>query len=141
MAVAYKLPGKAAREALAALSESAPWYARDKLAALLERVDERGIEVRVDAVKPKRTASQNAYYWLCVGILAKSIGMTPDEAHEAVLCEYHGSTEVRIGERVHHVPKGRSHNLPVEAMGELIETLFRVAAFVGVVLPEPEEVE
>jgi DNA-binding transcriptional regulator PaaX len=134
----FKLGDKTAREAIAALMPIAPWYARPQLEALLDAP--LGVEIRVEKIKRTRSTSQNNFYWLGVGIFAKAVGMTPDEAHEAVLCEYHGSTEVRIGERVHHVPKGRSHNLDTVAMGELIETLFRVSAFCGVTLPDPQAV-
>lgn len=137
--VRYKLGDKTARAAIAALLPICPWYAKPQLEALLD--NDRGIEIRIAKIKRKRTTPQNNFYWLGVGIFAKAVGMSPDEAHAAVLSEYHGSNEVVIGSRTYHVPKGRSHNLSVDAMGELIDCLNRTAAFCGVVLPDPESVE
>jgi hypothetical protein len=137
---AFKLTGDKAFRASRDLIEVAPWHTEGSLKEMRDKLTPLGITVSVTRNKPKRTDEQNSFYWLCIGIVAKALGMSPDEAHEAVLCEYHGSNEVKIGSRVHHIPKGRSHDLPVEEMSELIETAYRVAAFCGVVLPSPESV-
>ena len=137
-AIRLKLTSHAADRVLLALFAEAPWHAKASVQDEIDHLSPLGITVSLKRNRPKRTDAQNAFYWLCIGILAKSVGMTPDEAHEAVLCEYHGSTEVKIGSRVHHVPKGRSRDLPIDAMGELIETMYRCAALVGCTLPNPE---
>lgn len=139
-AIAFKLGEKPARDALAALVETAPWYSKPRLAALLESLDARGIEVRVDKVRRKHTTPQQGYYWLCVGIFAKAVGMSPDEAHHVVLCEATGSKETTIGERTYLTPVQRSSGMDVEQYANLIDTLHRVAAFCGCVLPDPQEV-
>jgi hypothetical protein len=66
--------------------------------------------------------------------------MTPDEAHGVVLCEATGSRETRIGKRTYLTPVTRSSKMNVEEYSNLIETLLRVAAFCGCVLPDAEAV-
>jgi hypothetical protein len=140
-AITFKTGPANAREIIAALLPLSPWYSKTALADLLSRTDKVGIQVTVDRIRKRRSSAQNNFYWMGIGILAKALGMSPDECHLAVLCEHHGSTEVSIGSRTHHVPKGRSHDLDTVAMGELIETLFRVSAFAGVTLPDPQQME
>ncbi len=139
--VRFKIGESRARAAIKALMDIAPWYSRKALEGMWERVTPTGIEVVVKHISRRRTSDQNAYYWLCIGIFAKAVGMTPDEAHDAILCEHHGSNEVQIGSRLHHVPKGRSSNLGTADFSALIETLQRTAAFAGCVLPEPQTME
>lgn len=140
-AISYKLAPAAARECLAALLESAPWYSKAALSNLLERLDGRGIEVRVDKARRKHTESQRGYYHLCVDILARTIGDSHDGIHDVVLAEAFGSQDVVMGEHVYRRPLQRSAKLGVEDYSILIETLHRCAAFAGVVLPDPQTVD
>lgn len=136
----FKCGEKGAREVLAALVTLAPWYARGGLERLLESVGPQGIEVVVKRVKKHHTTPQQSYYWLCIGIFGKAVGMSPDEAHSVVLCEATGSKETTIGERVYRTPVQRSSGMNVEEYSNLIDTLHRVSAFCGVTLPDPEVV-
>ena len=136
----FKVGEKTAREVLAALIPLAPWYARIGLQSLLEHVGAQGIEVSVKRVRRHHTSPQQGYYWLCIGIFAKAVGMSPDEAHSVVLCEATGSKETKVGERVYLTPVQRSSGMNVEEYANLIDTLHRVAAFCGCVLPDPEAV-
>lgn len=133
--VLYKLGDKTARAAIAALMESAPWYAKPQLETLLD--NDRGVEIRIEPIKRKHTDSQRGYYWLCLNIFAKAQGMTPDEAHNVILCECTGSNERTFNGNTYRTPKRRSHDMAVEEYGDLIETLHRCAAFCGCVLPDP----
>jgi hypothetical protein len=139
-AVRFKVGEKPARDVLAALVPLAPWYARSGLQSLLEKIGPQGIEVSVARARKHHTTPQQGYYWLCVGIFAKAVGMSPDEAHSVVLCEATGSKETTIGERVYRTPVRRSSGMNVEEYANLIDTLHRVAAFCGCVLPDPEVV-
>lgn len=138
--VRWKSGEKAARELLAALVPLAPWYARAGLQRLLENVGPQGIEVSVRRAHRRHSDEQRGYYWMGVNMLAKHIGMSPDEMHEQVLIEWAGSDEKQVMGRTVLVPKSRSSRLPVEAYSELIETMLRVAAWAGCVVPSPEEV-
>jgi hypothetical protein len=136
--VRYKIGSKSARETIAALAESCPWWAKPQLAELLENIDERGVEIRITKAKRKHTSEQQGYYWLCIGIFAKSYGCGPDEMHEVILMEAFGSREVKTPNTSYKVPTTRSSKLDVAAYSELIETLMRCAAFNGCVLPDPQ---
>lgn len=136
--IAYTLNPAQGREFIAAVMERAPWWAKGRMAALIE--DDTAIDVTIAKHKRKHTSSQQGYYWLCVGIFAKSQGMSPDEAHHVILCEATGSKEVEIGPRTYLMPVQRSSKMSVEEYGNLIETLHRVAAFCDCALPDPQEV-
>ena len=137
MTIAYKLGPAQARETLAALAPLSPWYARPPLLKLLESTTDRGIEITVGRIRRSHTQSQQGYYWLILNIFAKAQGMTPDEAHNVILCECAGSNELVIGDNHYRTPKKRSSDMGVEEYGELIETLHRCAAFCGCILPDP----
>jgi hypothetical protein len=137
----FKVGGKAARESIAALMPTAPWYAKSQLANLLEQIDELGIEISIRRARRKHTDEQRGYYHLCLGIFAKHTGYDKDSLHDVVLSEAFGSREILTpSNRVYRVPTERSSKLNVEAYSELIDTLHRVAAFAGCVLPDPETV-
>lgn len=62
--------------------------------------------------------------------------MTPDEAHNVILCEATGTREMVIGKRRYLIPAARSSKMGIEEYSNLIETLMRIAAFCGCILPE-----
>lgn len=136
----FKVGDAKAREVLAALVPLAPYYARGELQRLLESLGPRGIEVVVKRAQRHHSDAQRGYYHMCVGILANHLGMSHDECHEQILIEWAGSETKEFMGREVQVPRARSSRLPTEAYSELIETMLRVAAWAGVVIPEPERV-
>jgi hypothetical protein len=139
--IQWKAGSTTARETLAALVPLAPWYVKPRLAELLEKLTERGIEIKVQKARKHHTTPQQHYYWFCIGLFAKHYGTTPDDMHNVILMEAFGQTEVDVSDdRWFYVPKKRSSGLSVEEYGELIETLHRCAAFNGCALPDPETV-
>ena len=91
-----------------------------------------GLDISIKAIKPKRTLSQNAQYWVLVGNLAEFVGDTKNGTHEDILCEYHGYDVKTIRGRQKKIPKGRSHDQSVEDFSPLIEIALQWCAEAGV---------
>lgn len=138
MALSFKLGPKESRDAIAALSPLVPWWARERLESLMD--SKLGVQFTADIIRKKHSDAQRGYYHMCVGLLAKHVGMTHDELHDEVLKEAFGTREVQLGERIVSLPAKRSANLPIGEYSELIETVLRTAAFCGYALPSPEDV-
>lgn len=139
-AITFKLGPKDSREFIATILPLCPWYSKSAFEALLERIESRGVEVKVAKIQQKHTDSQRGYYHLCVDLLAKHLGMSHDAMHDQALIEWAGSTDITIGNRIVQVPLRRSAKLGVQEYGELIEALLRISAFCDFPLPEPSEV-
>lgn len=137
-ALSFKLGERGAREAIAALTPLVPWWARERLAEFLN--NKLGVQFTVDFVRRKHSDAQRGYYHMGVGMLAKHLGMSHDECHGAILIEHFGGEDKQFMGRTVTIPLGRSRNLPIDAYGELIETMLRVAAWAGVMIPDPETV-
>jgi hypothetical protein len=136
--IVFKVGGKVGREVVAALLPLAPWYAIPRLNEFLEKITERGVQVEIKKAVPRHTDSQRNFYHMSVDVLAKHLGMTHAETHDAILCEWSGSRQVRVSEaRTVDVPLSRSSRLEVEEYSGLITTLEAVFAFNGIPFPDP----
>lgn len=86
----------------------------------------------------KRSLSQNAYFWLCMQVLAEYTGHTPEELHVIVKGLYCPKKEVKMGKKSYSIPKGTSEL----TKGEFVELMLNVnvmASDLGVVLPDPTD--
>ncbi len=86
----------------------------------------------------KRSLSQNAYFWLCMQVLAEYTGHTPEELHVIVKGLYCPKKEVKVGKKSYSIPRGTSEL----TKGEFVELMLNVnvmASDLGVVLPDPTD--
>jgi hypothetical protein len=107
------------------------WSPRDA-AALREMKAPLGLLVEIGPIKPRRTAHQNARYWVIVTALADYVGMSKNEMHNECLSEMHGFDLVEFRGSAHKRPRGRSHNLTREDFSALMLIAERWAADMGI---------
>ena len=118
---------------LMALSQEFPECTHDLL--MITRSAKNGITVEISPLKIKHTDPQRGYYHLWKNEFAKWAGNTPDEMHDHILGEAYGN-EVRktaLGQKIR--PMQRSADASVDEYSHLIETLIRIAAEFGFVVP------
>lgn len=74
---------------------------RDEIANALRQLDGKRVRLRIDVVKPQRSARQNSYYWACI-VEAARRGMAaqwqrrlqdvePDDVHKWLSAQCNGS--------------------------------------------------
>lgn len=100
------------------------------------------LTVTVQKYAKKRSTDANRYYWgVVVNTLAEATGYTPAEMHDEILGAYSGWEARNINGHVREFPRRRSTQPEtmdtLDFMG-LIETGQRIAAQLGVVLPDQE---
>jgi hypothetical protein len=105
--------------------------------ALLQRNEGREIDLRLTRKRKVRSMSQNAYYWSCVvAMLAEYCGYEPEEMHTALKFkflqkhEYEGLPTVQS-----------TTDLGTVEFTEYVESCRRLAAELGVNIPDPGAVE
>jgi len=104
-----------------------------------------GFRFLFESVKAHQSDSQRHYYWMCLKLWGDSIGFSARESeeilHRAVLCEAFGVKETRMvrGSTI-EIPNQRSSRLSREDYSLLIETMIRMAAENGFVVPSAERV-
>lgn len=82
---------------------------RDRAHQIIDALsDDKDWTLTVEPYKKKRTSEQNARHWKIVGEAASQIGCSPQELHEALLCEFFGYDEIVVLGRVKYRPKERS---------------------------------
>jgi hypothetical protein len=100
-----------------------------------------GIAVDISALKAKQTNPQRGYYHMWKRAFAGFCGTTPDEMHEHLLCEAYGSEYTRTRLGLMKRPLQRSSKANRTEYSVLIETLIRVAAEMGFVVPPPHRMD
>lgn len=88
----------------------------------------------------KRSTSQNALYWMWLGIMSKDIGHTEDELHVIMKGLHAPKKEVKVGNKSYMIPKSTQEL----SKGEFVEYLFHVeteASQLGIVLPHPSDLD
>lgn len=120
---------------LMALSQVFPDAIQDLLQ--LTRSSKHGITVEIKPLTFNRTREQEKYYRKYCGEFAKFCGNTPDEMHEEMLSICFGSEMVNTPFGWRRRPFKRSADAHRTDYSELIETLIRVAAGFGFVVPPP----
>jgi hypothetical protein len=95
-----------------------------------------GITVTVEKYVRRRSLEANARYWSIVDALARHVGYTKNELHEALLCEWSGYEVVSFQDYDIRRPNKRSSKLSVEDFGELMGIAERWCVESGVVWQE-----
>lgn len=98
------------------------------------------LTITVQKYAKKRSTDANRYYWgVVVNPLAEATGYTPAEMHDEILGAYAGWETRNINGHVREFPRRRSTQPEtmetMDFMG-LIETGRRIAAELGVILPD-----
>lgn len=125
------------------LTKDSQW--KDFLDRLLTWRDKQvRLTVTVQKYAKKRSLPANRYYWsVVVNPLAEATGYTPAEMHDEILGAYSGWETRNINGHVREFPRRRSTQPEtmetMDFMG-LIETGQRIAAELGVMLPDQEKV-
>lgn len=100
-----------------------------------------GYRVVFEKIKPHQSDAQRGYYWASMTHWGREIGYSAKETemwlHNAVLCEAFGVKETRsLRGMQYEIPKLRSSRLSRDDYSLLIETMLRMAAEMGITLPE-----
>ena len=107
--------------------------------ALLARLEGKQIALRVTKHHHSRSLSQNAYYWgIVIPLLAESCGYGDEEMHDALK---HRFLRDRANEKGGLVLVKSSAALNTREFTEYIENCRRLAAEMGVAIPDPGATE
>lgn len=106
------------------------WFSR-----MLDRIPEG--EHLLEINPTDRTDQQNKYYWVCVNLLAKTFGISPNELHEHFKSEWLPSQEYFILVKKKQLKS--TTDLYKDQMCDYIDKVVRFAADQGIVLPDVEE--
>jgi hypothetical protein len=107
--------------------------------ALLARLEGKQIALRVTKHHHSRSLNQNAYYWgIVIPLLAESCGYEDEEMHDALK---HRFLRDRANEKGGLVLVRSSAALNTAEFTEYIEQIRRLAAEMGVAIPDPAAVE
>jgi len=103
-----------------------------------------GVDFVVKKVKPEHTDFQRGYYWKGINLWGDHVGYSAKESeqwihYDIVCCETFGVLKtIRHRGQIRQIPKMTSAKLTREDYSKLIDTMLRLAAEDGVVIPEPE---
>lgn len=93
-----------------------------------------GKTVRLEIVKPTRSNQQNRYYWLFLGIIERETGQNADDIHEWAKRKFLPPRFATIN--------GDEIKIPASTTdlnkNDFTEYLDKIAAEVGIALPDPE---
>lgn len=106
------------------------WFAR-----YLDRMPDG--ERLIEFVETTRTNTQNAYYWVVLGIMASEFGTTPEELHEHCKAAFLPSREYFT-----LISRRRMRSTREQTTAEMAAYIDRVVQFAaenGVVIPDIEE--
>lgn len=84
-----------------------------------------------------RTDSQNKFYWVCIGIIARAFGISPNTLHTHFKSEWLPTEEYLV--LVKKRRKTSTSDMTKDEMTEYIDKVIRFAAEQGIVIPDPEE--
>jgi hypothetical protein len=108
-----------------------------ELKAVLAKLEGKRVAVRVTRQSQTRSLSQNAWYWGCViPLLAEACGYEPEEMHDALK---HQFLRDRENEKAGLVLVKSSADLNTAEFTDYVEKCRRLAAGLGVVIPDPGE--
>lgn len=96
--------------------------------------------VEIKAETKSRTGRQNRYMHAMLGEIAKAIGMTADDAKDALVLKFLGTASEREVGGVTLVQRVRTSKLNTKQCAEFCDRIREWAAqFLGLLLPLPEE--
>jgi hypothetical protein len=97
--------------------------------------EHEGARVTVEFEKPKRSLTQNAYYWLYLGVIADETGDNADDLHEFLKRKLLPPRFVKVrGEEI-KLPSSTT-DLDKSAFGQYLD---KICALTNVPLPDPQE--
>lgn len=91
----------------------------------------------IEFVETTRTNTQNAYYWVVLGIMAREFGTTPQELHEYCKAEFLPTQSYFT--LIRHKRMRSTTAQTKDEMAEYIDKVIAFAAEQGVVIPDIEE--
>lgn len=94
------------------------------------------MEVIIRPFKEDKTGEQRAWFHTLCGMLGEELGYTLEEVKEIAKKDCFGAKTVTIADVTREVVKS-SEKAKRDEYSALIETVYRLAAFSGVVLPPP----
>jgi hypothetical protein len=114
---------------------------------LIELIKEIDLSVNFWSVKwvkyfPKRTLSQNRYYWLILTFIEKSCetGHSKDELHEAFLSKFAPKKPIEVEPNELMMLPKRTKEMDTKEFTDYIEEIIQfVLHFFGQVVPRPED--
>ena len=110
---------------------------RKEFAALKSKLEGAEIDLRLSKHRKPRSLSQNAYYWaVVIPLLAEHCGYEAEEIHDALKWQF---LQAHEGGPLPTVMS--TAGLDTAAFTEYIEQCRRLAASMGVVIPNPGEAE
>jgi hypothetical protein len=109
---------------------------REAFANLVERLEGQDIEIILRRRTHRRSLAQNSFYWSCViPLIAEHCGYEPEEIHSALKERF---LRDRANE-VNGMVKIRStSSLNTAEFTDYLESCRRLAAELGVVIPDPD---
>ena len=108
------------------------------LRAVMAILGEEGMEVVIRKRVTSGTKSQQAWFNMLCKMVADDTGDSPEAVKAAVKKETFGLQVATIGGiDVEFIPRSDYHGM--KGYSQLIDTTYRIAADLGIVLPEPHE--
>jgi hypothetical protein len=96
--------------------------------------DHEGKQFRVDEIKTTRSLSQNAYYWLFLGIIERETGNNADDLHEFFKRKLLPPRFTTVLGQEIRLP-ATTTELSKSDFGDYLD---KIAALTGVPLPDPQ---
>lgn len=116
------------------------WKSEDYMRVNLPLFEGMKGVLQVKAKWNKRSLSQNALYWLRLGVISEHTGHTENELHTLYKGSYAPKKEITYKTRTYTLPKGTSEM----SKGEMAEFMLHIEAEaeqLGIVLPSPEDLD
>ena len=85
-----------------------------------------------------RSLSQNAYYWMCLGIIGDYLGYHRNEIHEEMIRMFSPIITYRRLDGKPQQQHQRTSDMSVKEMTRHIELMIQFASEQNIILPEPE---
>lgn len=104
----------------------------------LSKLEGKKVIVTIEKVHNKRSLNQNAYYWVCLGIIAEHTGHSSDELHRIFKGLYLPKKQVILNNKKYMLA-GSTTDL---TKGQFVEYMLHISAEagqMGVSLPSPDE--
>lgn len=92
----------------------------------------------IQVKKWDRSLQQNAYYWMCLGIIGNDLGYHKNEIHEEMIRMFSPIVTYRRLDGKPVQKRQRTSDMSVDEMTEHIEQVIQFAAEQNISLPNPE---
>lgn len=109
----------------------------DLIRSEIRAFNNKRVEITIQKLKSSRSAMQNRYYWLLLGILSKEIGYTSEEVHDMVKYKFL-KEEIVIGNETEITVKSTT-KLGKDDFSNYIEQIKEWASHLNIYLPDAGE--